>query len=296
MYRLITAFFILGVVAPAGGVLAGSSQGGASVGVSVSLPGFATPSIHWQDPCTDERFSAYHAGQMQPPNFRDATTSVTTAQLSTTMGRDWATAMYGPDILSRVVQADVLYVRYCYDPRTEDVDADTWDVYWVPVVTQETVVAALFEHLWDYVAPPVLSWPSMDRDFGWLYVRAPMDFRIEPVQPISLTATVTNITGTVTATVSASPVSVTLEPGEPGGLPVVCPIEASTAAYSPATPGACSVTYGNSSAIAADAVFDAHASVLWRIETSDPTFDIDSVRTWSSSQVSVAEVQAVVTG
>lgn len=262
----------------------------------MSLSGFETPSVHWRNPCTADVFSAYHASQMQPPNYRDATTEVTTAQLSNAMGRDWAIATYGPDIVNRVVPAHVMYVRYCYNPTTQDYDPATWGVYWVPLVSQQTVVPALFARLWDYVEPPVVSWPSMDREFGWLYVRAPMDFRIEPVAAVSLTATVTNITGTVTGWVSATPVSVTLEPGEPGATPVTCPIEGAIAAYSPALPGACSYTYANSSAIAPGAVFDVHASVLWRIETSDPTFGVDSVRTWSSSQVPVAEVQAVVTG
>lgn len=275
---------------------AGGSEGGATIGVSVFLPGFATPSIHWQNPCTGEEYSEYFAGRIEPPNYKDKDTEVTTAQLTNDMGREWAIATYGPDIVNRVVAAQVQYQRYCYDPESRDVDPASWGWYWVPVVSQETVVAALFDHVWDYIEPPAVSWPSQDREYGWLYVKAPMDFRIAPVQAVSLTATVTNITGTVTATVSATPVSVTLEPGEPGALPVVCPVDAATAGYLPETPGLCSYSYRNSSAIAPDAVFGVHASVLWSIETSDTEFDIDSIRTWSSSQVSVAEVQAVVTG
>jgi len=277
-------------------VQAGNSEGGAVLGVSVSLPGFATPSIHWQDPCTGEQFSEYHAGAIRPPIFRDAETEVTTAQLTNNMGREWAISVYGPDIVNRVIAAYAMYERYCYDPRTEDYDPATYGLYWVPFVSQETVVPALFERLWEYLSPPSVTWPSADREFGWLYVQAPMDFRMQMVEAVSLTATVTNVTGTVTATVSATPESIVLEPGEPGGVPVVCPIAAATAPYSAATPGACSVAYRNSSAIAVGAMFLVHASVLWRIETSDPTFDIDTVRTWSSSQVAVAEVQAVVTG
>lgn len=67
-----------GQVARAGG----NSEGGAVIGVSVSLSGFATPSIHWQDPCSGDEFSEYHAGQLQPPNYRDADTEVTGLRLT----------------------------------------------------------------------------------------------------------------------------------------------------------------------------------------------------------------------
>ena len=277
-------------------ILAAGSEGGATVGVSVFLSGFSTPSVHWHDPCTGEQFSEYYAGRIEPTNFRDRATQITTMQLSIDMGRESAIARYGPDIVNRLIKAEVQYQRYCLDPESRDYDPASWSTYWVPVVSQETVVPALFEHIWNHVSPPVVSWPSMDRDFGWLYVQAPMDFRVQWLEPVSITASVTNITGSVSAWVSATPVSLTLEPGEPGGVPVVCPIEASTANYSAASPGLCSYTYGNSSAVEADGVFGVHASVLWRIETSDRAFVVGSIRTWSSSEVAVAEVQAVVTG
>lgn len=296
MRRLILLSAALSSMLSFGSVEAGSSQGGATVGASVFLPGFATPEIHWNDPCTGEEYSEYFAGRKEPAIYRDRDTEVTTAQLTSEMGRSWAIATYGPDIVHRLVASELQYERYCFDPVTQDVDPASWSTYWVPVVSQETIVAALFGHVWDYVQPPAVSWPSMDREHGWLYVQAPMDFRVESLEPVSVTASVTNITGSVSAWVSATPVSVTLEPGEPSGVPVVCPIEAATAEYSAAAPGMCSYTYRNSSAVDEDGVFGVHASVLWRIQTSDPTFEVASIRTWSSSEVAVAEVQAVVTG
>ena len=40
-------------------------------------------------------------------------------------------------------------------------------------------MASLSQRLEDLLLAPSVSWPSMDREFGWLYVKAPMDFRID---------------------------------------------------------------------------------------------------------------------
>ena len=295
-----TAAMALASIAAARPVAAGSSQGGV-ISVEVQLSGFSTPSRHWDDPCDNEppeeyRYQAYRSKEMAIPIRRDANLEITNAQLDYPPAREQIIATYGPDVANIFVETHTMFVRYCYDPTTGDIDAATQDFFWVPLVTQQSVVPELYKRIWDYIDPPRTSWPSMDQDFGWLYVQAPMDFRIESVSSVSVTATVSNITGSVIATVTATPQSVTLEPGEPGGLPVDCPLAASTASYAPEAPGLCSYTYRNSSAIESDGKFDVLTSVRWTIETTDPTFPITSIRTWSRSEVAVAEAQAVVTG
>ena len=76
---------------------------------------------------------------------------------------------------------------------------------WVPLVTQETVVPELYVHLERYLSAPAVSFPGEDREFGWLYVNTAQDFRIEPPSTITLTASVTNITGSVSGSITATP-------------------------------------------------------------------------------------------
>lgn len=269
---------------------------GARIGVSVSLSGFANPSQFLEDPCDDSDFPDYWVGETTTEILRDSSLEITNAQLDYEPARGAIEASYGPDVVEHVVWTDKMYLNYCWNADTLDVDASTQDFFWVPLVTQQTVVPALFAHVWDYAFGPVVSWPSMDREFGWLYVRAPMDFRVDPIETIDLTATVSNVTGTVTARVVVTPETITLEPGEPGGLPVSCPLSAATDLYLVESPGWCSYTYENSSAISPSLTFDVGAMASWGVATSDPTFPVNSIRTWSWDDVAVAEAQAVVTG
>jgi len=301
LIRLLTSAGILIGVALTSATtsLAGAREGSAAVSVSVSLSGFETPSQHWQDPCEgNDPYTGYESKEAPIPVYRDEATEIAVrVGLPADFERNQTLIdTYGPDVFRTFVSTHTRFTRYCYDPLTRDVDPGTFEGFWVPLVTQETVVAALAQRLEDYLRPPRVSWPSVDREFGWLYVKAPMDFRVDDVSPISLTASVTNITGSVTATVSATPSSVLLEPGEPGGSATTCPMAAATAAYVVSTPGLCSYRYNNSSAVSPSGTFNALASVAWTIVTSDPGFGVATIRTWSSFDVAVAEAQAVVTG
>ena len=188
------------------------------------------------------------------------------------------------------------WIAACVDPITNETSPAGARGAWVAVVTPAVVVAALSQRLEDLLTAPVVSWPSIDREFGWLYVKAPMDFRIEPPDAVSLTASVTNVTGSVSATVSATPISVLFEPGEPGGGSVSCSVQAATSGYSASTPGQCSYTYQNSSAIASGGEFGWRATLLWQVTTSAPEFGPRVLPTVSYGTVAVAEAQAVVTG
>jgi hypothetical protein len=279
-------------------VHAGSRESGGQINVTLSLSGFATPSKHWANPCEDgEPYTSYASHETYIKYYKDEATDIEISNGG--FGPDHGDeliAIYGDDVFENYVRTHTRFMRYCYDPTDDTIQPGAIDYFWVPLVTQQTVVAALWRHVWDYVEAPSVRWPSIDQDFGWLYVRAPMDFRIQDVPAVSVTATVTNITGTVTATVTATPSELLLEPGEPGGFPASCPISESTASYLVSTPGSCSIMYQNSSAISASGTFEANASVLWTIETTDPGFGVSAIRTWSWFDVAVAEAQAVVTG
>ncbi len=291
---------LLAIASPltSGSAFAGSREEGARVDVTVSLSGFETPSKYWQNPCDEEgQFSEYAAHETYIEYYLDAATDVQISNGGFGAGHgEELIATYGDDVFSTFVNTHTRYTRYCYDPKTDDVDPASIDNFWVPLVTQETVVAALWKHVWDYVDAPTIRWPSMDHNFGWLYVQTPMDFRVQGLSEVALAATVTNVTGTVTATIDARPTDLLLEPGEPGGLPTSCPIAESAAPYSASTPGLCSITFQNSSAISPSGTFEANASVSWSIETSDPGFGVSVIRTWSWFDIAVADAQAVVTG
>ena len=299
--RKLAIFVTVALPAVAAGVQhtdAGNREEGARVDVTVSLTGFGTPAKYWQNPCDEDgEYSSYASHETYIKYYRDEATDI---QISNggfgPEHGDELIATYGADVFNTFVKTHTRYTRYCYDPRTEDVDPSSIDNFWVPLVTQQTVVAALWKHVWDYVDAPQIQWPSMDQEFGWLYVQTPMDFRASELSGMSLTATVTNVTGSVTATIDATPTELALEPGEPGGLPTSCPVTASTAPYSASVPGLCSMTYRNSSAISPTGTFEANASVLWEIDTTDPGFGVTSIRTWSWFDIAVAEAQAVVTG
>lgn len=275
-----------------------------TVAVEASLPGFDTPAeisgsgnpCEGQDPYTkfvsfnDPRFVREDDVQFYAPVTPGIPSEDVFALLPPADGtwRQWNQPVTAP--------THEWWVAACVDPITNA----TWPAgtrgAWVPVVTQAVVVAALSQRLEDLLTAPVVSWPSMDREFGWLYVKAPMDFRIAPPAAVSLTASVTNVTGSVSATVSATPTSLLFEPGEPGGGSVSCSVQAATAGYSASTPGQCSYTYQNSSAIASGGEFGWRATLLWQVTTSAPEFGPRVLPTVSYGTVAVAEAQAVVTG
>lgn len=167
---------------------------------------------------------------------------------------------------------------------------------WVGLPNGGAVIEEAFAQVQKLIYPPVVSWPTMDREFNWLYVKAPMEFRVAALTSVTATASLTNILGSVTATQTATPVSVTFFPGEPGGVPVVCSIAGATAPFAVDVIGECSYSYNNSSAIAPGAVFDARLVVTWQVTGDLQPGDATTLETFVESPLAVAEAQAVVTG
>ena len=278
---------------------------GQVIDVSVSLAGFETPPEVWTDPCGEdtEPYAEFYSIR----DDRRYKTGEFEVLETVPYGPPGSTqyAVYDGDTVTYVdsttwgglVRTHVAWLTGCRDPLTGNVllggGPGSATSFWVPLVTQDTVVPALYGHLSAYLRPPVTTWPSVDRSFGWLYVNTPMDFRINPPSGVRLVATVTNITGSVTGTVAATPSEVTFSPGEPGGESVACSVEAATAAYSPSSPG-CHYTYDHSSAISASSTFGTRTVLRWDVTTSSPAFGAHSLPTISYADVSVAEVQAVV--
>lgn len=296
-----TLVLISGTVDAAGN----QASTGATIGVEVSLGGFATPSVVHDDPCVDYAPYTEHYSVRDDRRFKTATGLL----LDTTFGvlpgtTQWA--IFENDVVTFTddstwaaeVPTHVYWLVGCRDPLTRESlvpgPLGTTGGVWVPLVSQETVVPVLYAHLEEYLGAPLLSWPGEDREFGWLYVNTAQDFRIEAPATITLTASVANVTGSVSASVTATPTVVSFEPGEPGGSMVVCSVEAATAGYSVSVPG-CHYRYQHSSAISPTNAFGTRTVLRWEITTTSTVFGDHALPTISYDTVEVAEVQAVVT-
>jgi hypothetical protein len=183
-----------------------------------------------------------------------------------------------------------LYLRQCAgeDQRTVEVLRAEPEVDLMPVALRDLREKQL--------PVPITDFLALDSEFGWAYVRVPVDFRVaNAVQPVSVTASV----GPVWATVTALPSRVTFEPGEPGGHTVACSAAGATVGYDPATPGECSYAYANSSAISANGrTFTTTTSIEWTISWTSSTGaggGLGGYTTSSSAPLAVAEIQALVT-
>ncbi len=166
---------------------------------------------------------------------------------------------------------------------------------WVGRPDRETVIEEAFADVQELIYPPVVSWPTMDREFGWLYVNTPMEFRVAALTPVQASASLSNILGSVAATVTATPVSVTFFPGEPDGVPVTCSVTDAVAPFAVEVVGACSYRYVSSSAIAANGrTFDTRMSVTWEVTGDLRPGDPRTLETFTDAPLAVAEVQAVV--
>jgi hypothetical protein len=170
----------------------------------------------------------------------------------------------------------------------------------VAETTPQDLLPSLLEQLREQRLPaPVPVFELLDPEFGWAYVRTPLDFRAGAGawQPVSVTASV----GPVWATVTASPESLTFLPGDPAGPgPVVCDGEAPVAPYVAAAPGECSYTYVNASSTSPyDGYhFQTSMEIEWSISWTSSTGAggaLAPYATSASALLAVAEVKGLVT-
>lgn len=253
------------VIAGADVVTTGS--GGASFDVSASLAGrYADPQGIWNNPC-------------EAPYV-------------------WSSKRLTEDVAARGLSrirgdgvTEYLWEVKCEDPETYELSY-VLD-YWISAPTPGDLVADLAEILPGYLDPPDVSWPNASPEHGWLFVKVPMDFRIDNLDSVTVTASVTNAIGTATASATATPSVAAFDSGEGGGTE--CDFEGATVAYVPGTPSACAYTYQNSSAIAGGS-FGSTTTVRWDVTSvpSDPSLPA-SMDTFTSQALPVSEVQAIVT-
>lgn len=241
---------------------AGNRGSGTSIDVSARVGGrYQEPSPMWVNPCSD--------------------------------GHEYQTDVL--ESIARVASDGVVewvVHTYCYDPDEDRTVIASVRQFWIGVPDPADLVPAVFAHLPEYLDPPTVEWPNMSPDHGWLFVKVPMDFRVRNLEPITLTATATNILGTATASATATPDRVVFASGDGGGAE--CSAEQAQEAYVPAVFGACSYRYESSSTVTGGA-FGTRTTMYWAI-SSNP-FDADQpteLDTWTEQSLLVSEVQAVV--
>ena len=170
----------------------------------------------------------------------------------------------------------------------------TFEFFWVGFPTPANLVPAVYERVVEELAAPTPQWQFVD-EFSWLYVHTPMTLRITNLAPINATATVSNIFGTATASVTATPVEVvfTTDPVAETD-PVACSIPALRQPYVPGE--GCTVAYRHSSAITDDDHFGYTLTVRWDVVSEPPRPGLGTtLETSFTDRIQVAEVQAVVT-
>ena len=270
---LVMSLATVGEMVSAGAAPPPTRAGGGSIDVSAAVAGrWANPPGLWVNPCSNP-YSDFRSNRFA----NDA----------------------GPSRGASRTRSDGVTERLwevsCVDPLTGRTDPTTITDFWVAEPDPTVVVRDVFEHITDYLDPPTVTWPNMSEEHGWLFVKVPMDYRISNLQPVSVTATVSNALGSASATVTATPGLVTFTSGEGGGDQ--CTADQAREPYVPRSYGDCSYTYQNSSAIAPNGYsFGSTTTMRWDITSSpaDPAIPV-SLDTFVEQLLPVSEVQALVT-
>lgn len=195
-------------------------------------------------------------------------------------------------------EGGVTYDLYFLSPTCTDAFAGGSYLY-VQRISSADLIPGLREEVERRLPKPEIEFAPKDSQFGWTYVKVATDFRVTSSLEV-VTAEAAAVAGpqVVWASISATPTSVTFEPGEPGGYAVACSAADAQLGYSPAAPGACSYTYTNTSAVSSNGrTFPTSVSVEWTIEfdSSDGGGTFPPLTMTSSQDLAVAEYQALVT-
>lgn len=184
-----------------------------------------------------------------------------------------------------------LYLRHCPD-------GDSWVE--VPEVAPGDLLPGLLAELRSRALPrPTPVFEMLDPEFGWAYVRTPLDFRAgaESWREVSVSASA----GPVWATVTAVPTALTFDPGDPAGEgSVTCSGTAPIDPYVAEEPGECSYVFTNASSTSP---YDGYhflttLSIEWSITwvgSGGGGGSLEPYTTSTTTELAVAEVKGLVT-
>lgn len=168
-----------------------------------------------------------------------------------------------------------------------------------PETTPAELIPAALERLRERVLPrPVPVFELLDPEFGWAYVRTPLDFRAggDSWRTVSVTAAL----GPVWATVTATPSMLTFDPGDPAGPgPVSCGGDGPIAVYVASEPGACSYSYQNASSTSLHDGYHFLTSLTidWVVSWTSSVGGggpLEPFQSSSTAELAVAEVRGIV--
>lgn len=169
----------------------------------------------------------------------------------------------------------------------------------IPETSPADILPGLLRDLKQHRLPrPEPVFELLDPDFGWAYVRTPLDFRAggDSWRTIVVEASI----GPVWARVTAFPEELIFDSGDPAGPgPVSCTGTSPKAGYDPAEPGECSYTYLNASSTSPYDGYHFQTSLTIRWSVSWVGSDgaggpLEGFSTSSSAELAVAEVQGLV--
>lgn len=185
-----------------------------------------------------------------------------------------------------------LWQRTCPDGTTfvEVADVDSVDL-----------LPALLDDLQRRALPrPTPVFEALDPEFGWAYVRTPLDFRV--AESVWRDVSVTASAGPVWATVTARPAQLVFESGDPAAdvFDASCDGSAPLEAYVAEVPGECSYTYVNASSTSPHDGYHflTTVSVEWEISwvgSGGATGVLEPFTTSGTAELAVAEVKGLVT-
>lgn len=177
-------------------------------------------------------------------------------------------------------------------------DDVTWFV--LPQTDPGDILPQLLEEVKSARLPaPDPTFLALDPTHGWAFVTVPVDFRAGGTawQPVTVTASI----GPIWATVTAQPVTLTFDPGDPNGPGAMsCSGDSPVAGYDPALPGECSYTYRNASSTSPyDGYhFLTETTIDWSIawtSSSGAGGPLAPYSTSATAPLAVAEVKGLVT-
>lgn len=185
-----------------------------------------------------------------------------------------------------------LWLRTCPDGQSFVEIADVAAIDLLP---------GLLNDLKSRVLPhPTPVFEMLDPEYGWAYVRTPLDFRV--ADSVWRDVSVTASAGPVWATVTARPARLVFVSGDPAAEigDASCEGSAPLAAYDAAVPGECSYTYLNASSTSP---YDGYhflttVSVEWEISwvgSGGASGVLEPFTTSGTAELAVAEVKGLVT-
>jgi len=195
---------------------------------------------------------------------------------------------------------EVEYVQWLTACATDEAadpsgfEAGTIQLYWIRRPTQEGIISSLFAGVIEQLKAPEISWPNKDPEFGWVYVTVENDIRISPVEAVREQVTVSNLLGSVTAWVQATPSRIEFVSGEPGSTGAECSYESATAPFTINAASYCFYRYENSSSIGTEVpnAFLTRTTLFWEITSSGP-LTYNQPESWRQEAIQVAAVQAI---